>query len=63
MESDTVKHLKIFRVISREMPISLLITQLIVIDTASLTVLFCNCPLLKDIVSIQSVCWFGVINQ
>ena len=26
--------------------------------------LFCNCPLLKDIsFSIQSVCWFGVINQ
>ena len=42
--------------------VSVLITRLIVSDIAPWTVLLCNCPLLKVLVLIQSVCWFGVIN-
>ena len=42
--------------INQVLAITHIITRLIVIDIASLTVLFCNCPLLKDIsfnISIQ----------
>ena len=50
--------------------ITWLITQLFVINIALLTVLFCHCQLVdlllttvKRYVPIQSVCWFGMINQ